>query len=34
MNGDWFGTVQGYDGASIPALALPGVPLKPRARVR
>ncbi|NDZ78496.1 pirin family protein [Streptomyces sp. SID10853] len=34
MNGDRFGTVRGYDGAPIPAPALPPVPLKPRGRVR
>ena len=34
MNGDRFGTVHGYDGAPIPAPALPGVPLKPRGRMR
>lgn len=27
MNGDRFGTVQGYDGMPIPAPVLPGVPL-------
>ncbi|MGW6207040.1 pirin family protein [Streptomyces sp. NPDC055089] len=34
MNGDRFGTVRGYDGAPLPAPALPAVPLKPRGRVR
>jgi quercetin 2,3-dioxygenase len=34
MTGDRFGTVHGYDGAPIPAPALPGVPLKPRGRTR
>ncbi|MFE9860731.1 pirin family protein [Streptomyces sp. NPDC005780] len=34
MNGDGFGTVHGYDGAPLPAPALPPVPLKPRGRVR
>ncbi|MEE4496241.1 pirin family protein [Streptomyces sp. BE230] len=34
MNGDRFGAVRGYDGASLPAPALPDVPLKPRGRVR
>lgn len=34
MNGDGFGTVRGYDGAPLPAPALPDVPLKPRGRVR
>ncbi|MFF1924556.1 pirin family protein [Streptomyces sp. NPDC058221] len=34
MNGDRFGAVRGYDGAPLPAPALPGVPLKPRGRVR
>ncbi|MFJ6436116.1 pirin family protein [Streptomyces sp. NPDC091416] len=34
MSGDRFGAVRGYDGAPIPAPALPGVPLKPRGRVR
>lgn len=34
MNGDGFGTVQGYDGAPLAAPALPPVPLKPRGRVR
>ncbi|MFE6973969.1 pirin family protein [Streptomyces sp. NPDC057682] len=34
MNGDRFGTVHGYDGAPIPAPALPPVPLKARGRVR
>ncbi|WP_329539396.1 pirin family protein [Streptomyces sp. NBC_01358] len=34
MNGDRFGNVRGYDGAPLPAPALPAVPLKPRGRVR
>lgn len=34
MNGDRFGAVHGYDGAPLPAPALPPVPLKPRGRVR
>ncbi|MER6118046.1 pirin family protein [Streptomyces sp. NPDC001743] len=34
MNGDRFGAVRGYDGAPLPAPALPPVPLKPRGRVR
>lgn len=34
MAGDRFGTVQGYDGAPLPAPVLPPVPLKPRGRVR
>ncbi|MFC1417490.1 pirin family protein [Streptacidiphilus cavernicola] len=34
MNGDRFGTVQGYDGPSIPAPELPGIRLKPRGRTR
>jgi redox-sensitive bicupin YhaK (pirin superfamily) len=34
MSGDRFGEVHGYDGAPIPAPALPGLPLKPRGRVR
>ncbi|MFC1412824.1 pirin [Streptacidiphilus sp. N1-12] len=34
MNGDRFGTVHGYDGAPIPAPALPPVPLKARGRER
>ncbi|MFI6647961.1 pirin family protein [Streptomyces sp. NPDC050529] len=34
MNGDRFGAVRGYDGAPLPAPALPAVPLKPRGRVR
>ncbi|MFF7312603.1 hypothetical protein [Streptomyces sp. NPDC008137] len=29
-----FGEVKGYDGAPLPAPALPPVPLKPRGRVR
>lgn len=33
-NGDRFGAVRGYDGAPLPAPALPPVPLKPRGRVR
>ncbi|WP_405406667.1 pirin family protein [Streptomyces sp. NBC_01104] len=34
MKGDRFGAVRGYDGAPLPAPALPAVPLKPRGRVR
>ncbi|WP_406466047.1 pirin family protein [Streptomyces sp. NBC_00111] len=34
MTGDRFGAVHGYDGAPLPAPALPDVPLKPRGRVR
>ncbi|MEV0580254.1 pirin family protein [Streptomyces sp. NPDC050392] len=34
MSGDRFGAVRGYDGAPLPAPALPPVPLKPRGRVR
>lgn len=34
MHGDRFGTVRGYDGAPIPAPALPPVTLKPRGRLR
>ncbi|MFF3171405.1 pirin family protein [Streptomyces sp. NPDC057900] len=34
MNGDRFGAVRGYDGAPLPAPALPPVPLKARGRVR
>ena len=34
MNGDRFGEVHGYDGAPIPAPALPDLPLKPRGRQR
>ena len=34
MNGSRFGEVHGYDGAPIPAPALPDLPLKPRGRVR
>lgn len=34
MEGDGFGTVRGYDGAPLPAPALPGVRLKPRGRTR
>ncbi|MGW6208832.1 pirin family protein [Streptomyces sp. NPDC055089] len=34
MNGDRFGAVRGYDGGPLAAPALPGVPLKPRGRVR
>lgn len=34
MSGDRFGAVRGYDGAPLPAPALPAVPLKPRGRVR
>nr|WP_306440655.1 pirin family protein [Actinomadura fibrosa] len=34
MAGERFGTVRGYDGAPIPAPALPGVPLKARGRTR
>ncbi len=34
MTGDRFGEVKGYDGDPIPAPDLPGVPLKPRGRVR
>lgn len=32
--GSRFGDVKGYDGAPLPAPALPPVPLKPRGRVR
>ncbi len=34
MEGDGFGTVRGYDGAPLPAPALPGTRLKARGRVR
>ncbi|MFC1400857.1 MULTISPECIES: pirin family protein [Streptacidiphilus] len=34
MTGSRFGEVHGYDGAPIPAPALPDLPLKPRGRVR
>ncbi|MFC4913451.1 pirin family protein [Actinomadura gamaensis] len=34
MDGDRFGTVQGYDGGRTPAPALPGLPLKARGRTR
>ncbi|SPT49538.1 Quercetin 2,3-dioxygenase [Actinomadura madurae] len=34
MTGDRFGTVRGYDGAPIPAPAMPATPLKPRGRTR
>jgi hypothetical protein len=34
MEGTRFGEVHGYDGAPLPAPALPPVPLKPRGRVR
>ncbi|MER6961953.1 pirin family protein [Streptomyces sp. NPDC000618] len=34
MSGDRFGTVRGYDGAPLPAPALPPTPLKPRGRTR
>ncbi|MEC4020760.1 pirin family protein [Streptomyces sp. H27-D2] len=34
MSGTGFGAVHGYDGAPLPAPALPPVPLKPRGRVR
>ncbi|MET9361130.1 pirin family protein [Streptomyces sp. NPDC006632] len=34
MTGSRFGEVKGYDGPPIPAPELPGVPLKPRGRVR
>jgi redox-sensitive bicupin YhaK (pirin superfamily) len=34
MTGDRFGTVRGYDGAPLPAPAMPATPLKPRGRTR
>lgn len=34
MEGDGFGVVRGYDGAPLPAPALPGTRLKPRGRLR
>jgi hypothetical protein len=34
MTGTRFGEVHGYDGAPLPAPALPPVPLKPRGRTR
>jgi redox-sensitive bicupin YhaK (pirin superfamily) len=34
MKGTFFGEVQGYDGAPLPAPELPAVPLKPRGRMR
>ncbi|GAA3703256.1 pirin family protein [Nonomuraea antimicrobica] len=34
MEGEGFGVVDGYDGAPLPAPALPGTRLKPRGRVR
>ncbi|MFD8008126.1 pirin family protein [Streptomyces mirabilis] len=34
MSGDRFGTVRGYDGAPMPAPALPATALKPRGRTR
>ena len=34
MSGSRFGTVEGYDGAPLPAPELPPLPLKSRGRVR
>ncbi|MFG2088342.1 MULTISPECIES: pirin family protein [unclassified Spirillospora] len=34
MEGDRFGTVNGYDGAPLPAPTMPATPLKPRGRTR